>query len=103
MGTDITLTEQTILDVAHFNDEVVGGYNMGTAEKALPADLDTAQPRSRRHRGVPRLQLHCSGYPRVRYREVCRLYGVRHRVSGHGNPWQGHSHRAARGEARHNS
>jgi hypothetical protein len=43
MGTDITLTEQTILDVAHFNDEVVGGYNMGTAEKALPADLDTAR------------------------------------------------------------
>ena len=43
MGTDITLTEQTIFDVARFNDEVVGGYNMGTAEKALPADLDTAR------------------------------------------------------------
>ena len=34
---------ETLLDVARFNDEVVGGYNTGTAEKGLPADLDLAR------------------------------------------------------------
>ena len=37
------VTEDTLLDVARFNDEVVGGYNTGTAEKGLPADLDVAR------------------------------------------------------------
>jgi ferredoxin len=32
-----------LLDVARFNDEVVGDYNTGTAEKGLPADLDLAR------------------------------------------------------------
>ena len=34
---------ETMLDVARFNDEVVGGYNTGTAEKGLPADLELAR------------------------------------------------------------
>lgn len=34
---------ETMLDVARFNDEIVGGYNTGTAEKELPADFDMAR------------------------------------------------------------
>ncbi len=34
---------ETLIDVGRFNEEVVGGYNTGTAEKELPADLDVAR------------------------------------------------------------
>jgi ferredoxin len=38
-----TPLHETLVDVARFNDEIVGGYNTGTAEKGLPADLDIAR------------------------------------------------------------
>jgi len=36
-------TAWNILDVADFNDRIVGAYNDGTAEEGLPADLSTAR------------------------------------------------------------
>jgi pyruvate ferredoxin oxidoreductase beta subunit len=47
MGTTLepgnAVLHDTLVDVARFNEEVVGGYNTGTAEKGLPADLDVAR------------------------------------------------------------
>ena len=36
-------SDHTLLDIARFNEEVVGAYNRGTAEEELPADLATAR------------------------------------------------------------
>jgi len=36
-------SDQTLLDIARFNEEVVGAYNRGTAEEELPADLAIAR------------------------------------------------------------
>jgi len=37
------ITAWNLLDVADFNDRIVGAYNDGTAEEGLPADLSTAR------------------------------------------------------------
>ena len=58
-----------VVDIADFNERVVGAYNSGLAERGLPADDQTARsvvPGG--HRSAARLQLHRSRHPRVHRR-----------------------------------
>ena len=90
-----------VVDIADFNERVVGAYNSGIAEKGLPADDQTARSVVPGGNGrAARLQLHRPRHPRVHRRELRGLHGVRHAVSGHGDPGQGGRARDARGAPR---
>lgn len=43
VSKQVTLDREPVIDLADFNENVVGAYNTGTAEKELPADLFTAR------------------------------------------------------------
>ena len=88
-----------VVDIEDFNERVVGAYNDGTAEKGLEADDQVARsiiPAGNRR--AARFQLHRSRYSGVHRRELRRLHGLRHRVSGHRHPRQGCRTRDARDE-----
>ena len=89
-----------VVDIADFNERVVGAYNNGTAEKGLQADDQSARSVIPAATGALRdFSYIAPDIPRVHRRKLRRLHGLRHAVPGYGDPGQSGRALDARGTA----